>query len=700
MRALAQAEYFWDVDPGEGNGTPFPARDGSLDETVEDLLASTVATSALAPGPHTFHARTRDALGTWSAPFTTVVVVEASGGGAPVRALAQAEYFWDVDPGEGNGTPFPARDGSLDETVEDLLASTVATSALAPGPHTFHARTRDALGTWSAPFTTVVVVEASGGGAPVRALAQAEYFWDVDPGEGNGTPFPARDGSLDETVEDLLASTVATSALAPGPHTFHARTRDALGTWSAPFTTVVVVEASGGGAPVRALAQAEYFWDVDPGEGNGTPFPARDGSLDETVEDLLASPIATSALAPGPHTFHARTRDALGTWSAPFTTVVVVEASGGGSPVRALAQAEYFWDVDPGVGNGTPFPARDGSFDETVEELLASTVATSALAPGPHTFHARTRDALGTWSAPFTTVVVVEASGGGSPVRALAQAEYFWDVDPGEGNGTPFPARDGSFDETVEELLASTVATSALAPGPHTFHARTRDALGTWSAPFTTVVVVEASGGGAPVRALAQAEYFWDVDPGEGNGTPFPARDGSLDETVEELLKAGIPPPASYGAHTFNVRVRDALGTWSAPFTTVVNHTVYGGTRPPDLTGDPDGDQLNNITEYFLGTRPLVPDLRTDFIVSGLEVHPALGPEPRFFLQIQRNHVAPDLMIEVQLSTDLRNWFNELSGALVTVIETPSQLKFVATQPMGPGGHQFFRFGLRQDPIP
>ena len=35
------------------------------------------------------------------------------------------------------------------------------------------------------------------------------------------------------------------------------------------------------------VTQAEYFWDTDPGAGNGTVLLALDGNLDEAIENLF-----------------------------------------------------------------------------------------------------------------------------------------------------------------------------------------------------------------------------------------------------------------------------------------------------------------------------------------------------------------------------------------------------------------------------
>jgi subtilisin family serine protease len=69
----------------------------------------------------------------------------------------------------------------------------------------------------------------------------------------------------------------------------------------------------------------------------------------------------------------------------------------------AIAAAEWWADVDPGIGRGQPMTAADGSFDTPGEDVVAST---AALPPGLHVIGIRARDA-GNWSAPVTLTIDV-----------------------------------------------------------------------------------------------------------------------------------------------------------------------------------------------------------------------------------------------------------------------------------------------------
>ncbi|AZB10810.1 T9SS C-terminal target domain-containing protein [Chryseobacterium sp. G0162] len=229
-----------------------------------------------------------------------------------------------------------------------------------------------------------------------------------------------------------------------------------------------------------------------------------------------------------------------------------------------VSQAEYFWDTDPGTGNGIAVLASDGSFNSAFEQLTKTGITTPG--NGLHKFSIRIKDNTGVWGPVFTNVINVQQNTT-STILALSQAEYFWDTDPGAGNGTPVLATDGSFDSAFEQLTRTGITTPG--NGLHKLSVRIKDNTGVWGPVFTNVINVEQPVT-STILALSQAEYFWDTDPGAGNGTSVLAADGNFDSTYEQLVKTGIALPAN-GLHVFNIRIKDNSGVWGPVFKNVIN---------------------------------------------------------------------------------------------------------------------------------
>jgi hypothetical protein len=246
-----------------------------------------------------------------------------------------------------------------------------------------------------------------------------------------------------------------------------------------------------------------------------------------------------------------------------FSLTVVLTVSLCSAQLSSISQAEYFWDTDPGEGNGTAIYAADQNYNASFERIALYGLGSPGT--GLHKFSVRYKDNLGVWGPAFTNVVRVEP--GNTPVPlSLTQAEYFWDADPGEGNAIPLLADDQNFDSAYEKAMV--YGLNAPGIGLHKFSIRVKDNQGVWGPAFTNIVAVEATTAPTPVT-LTQAEYFWDTDPGEGNATPLLAADQNFNSAFEQFLGT-IPMVNPIGKHKFCVRVKDNQGVWGPVFTNIV----------------------------------------------------------------------------------------------------------------------------------
>lgn len=200
----------------------------------------------------------------------------------------------------------------------------------------------------------------------------------------------------------------------------------------------------------QTISQAEYFFDTDPGPGNGTPISFTAGDPVTFTET-----ISTSGLTPGLHYLFVRTRTSTGHWSLYEPQEFIIDGG--------ILAAEYFFDKDPGIGNGTPLTISPNA--GTVTE----SISTAALDDGEHFLFIRTRHDNNVWSLSEPQVFHIQTR--------IVAAEYFIDTDPGFGNGTPLTISSPS------DLITTTptITTPVLSDGPHYLFIRTKDILGNWS---------------------------------------------------------------------------------------------------------------------------------------------------------------------------------------------------------------------------
>lgn len=430
-------EYFIDTDPGFGNGSQI-----NLD--VDNAGSIQLDLSAVNPGIHRLYVRSRDANGYWSQTLIHQFVKEQPTFDDP-GTVTGAEYFFDSDPGFGNAT-------ALTTVVGDEIGFAADLSALADGLHCLYVRSLDSYGYWSQTIRKKILKQTVAE-VTARAVVQAEYFIDVDPGIGNASLLTQTTAGQFDVVADI-------TSLSDGIHTLYIRTKDDFGFWSQTLLRTFLKE-SFESETINVITRAEYFIDTDPGIGNG-----------EIITDVVNNEINFSAdlttLSDGFHSLYVRAMDDNGIWSQTMykkfvrQTIVAIDSI---VPV----QAEYFIDTDPGFGNGVSIAPNDTGVITFVADL-------SAIADGYHKIYTRVLYNMGHWShvasRKFIKQNIVQSS-----INGIVQLEYYFDEDPGIGNATVISV--DTTESTAEiEILAEI---PALIPGYHTMYIRAKDIYGHWS---------------------------------------------------------------------------------------------------------------------------------------------------------------------------------------------------------------------------
>lgn len=215
-------------------------------------------------------------------------------------------------------------------------------------------------------------------------INQIEYFFDIDPGFGNGlnpgTP-EIIESNQGKTYE-LLNFTAPVSGLLDGCHTLYLRAKNAAGwsqTQSRPF-----IKVSLPGDKNLQIKSVEYFFDSDPGFGNGIIISSPPNGDTYNLNADIRS------LSPGLHTFFVRAINNENRWShimsRPFVKTILPT-----DMASEFTVLEYFIDTDPGIDNGIaiPVPVNNNTIDFTVD--LAN------IPFGSHSLFIRGKNRNGVW---------------------------------------------------------------------------------------------------------------------------------------------------------------------------------------------------------------------------------------------------------------------------------------------------------------
>lgn len=292
---IVRIEYYFDADPGLGNGTPIAFTPSPYIDIEANLDLST-----LGAGLHRLYIRTKDANGKWSALHSKPIYV--SNQNALAQNISRIEYSFDSLAPEGLGTPLgitPSQDVSFSDTIN--LAS------ISTGLHRIYFRARDASGKWGSVHSKPIYVNQKNTTGTFPDIARIEYSFDSISIPGNGLPLTLTSASDVTVNQNVNLSTIPT-----GLHRMYFRAKDTNGNWSSLHSKPIYV--SNMPASPTDITRVEYSFDTLVEAGTGTPF-VFSHAPDVTIEDFLN----TTNLTDGLHKVYFRAGDANGNWSHPQT---------------------------------------------------------------------------------------------------------------------------------------------------------------------------------------------------------------------------------------------------------------------------------------------------------------------------------------------------------------------------------------------
>ncbi len=367
---IASMEYFFDTDPGIGNGILV---DIDPDEELLDQNFN-IPTRGLAIGTHRLFMRVVNVDGSSSMyAYKTFRISDVPN--INTVNITSAEYFFNTDPGIGNGI-------TINSVNADVLNRNlnIGTGALPVGTHRLFLRVRNDNDEWSM-YTYKTFRKSDVPVTNTADIVEAEYFFDTDPGLGNGTSIDVVDvASLDENFS------IPTLGLSIGTHRMFIRVKNNDNRWSL-YANKTFRVSDIPDTNTSDIVEAEYFYDTDPGIGSGVNVDVNDvASLNE---DLI---IPTSSLTIGTHRLFMRVKNSANRWSFYDTKTFRVSDIPETNSASIVA-AEYYIDVDPGVGLATAVSVSGDVLDENF-----TVPTTTGLAQGDHYLHIRVQNADGTWS--------------------------------------------------------------------------------------------------------------------------------------------------------------------------------------------------------------------------------------------------------------------------------------------------------------
>lgn len=479
--------------------------------------------------------------------------------------IIRIEYFIDADPGRGNGTSIITASQSIN------ILENIATASLSEGFHVFSVRAEDQNGVWGLPESKPFFVSQSSSVSQNDIVAM-EYFIDADPGRGSGVDIP-----ITPAINLDILENVPTALLTTGFHLLTIRARDQFGVWglfeSKPFYVTLSTTTI-----QNNIVAMEYFIDADPGSGLGVSVP-----ITPAINLNILENIPTSSLSEGFHLLTVRAQDVNGVWGLSESKPFYVDLSTT-TIQNDIVAMEYFIDADPGRGSGVAIPITPAINLDILEN-----VPTTLLSEGFHLITVRAQDVNGIWGLSESKPFYVTLSSTSIQNNIVAM-EYYFDTDPGHGNGIPIPVT-----PAVNINVLENIPMGSLANGMHQIFIRAEDVNNVWGQVESKSFFVDES------RLIINYEYAIDVDPGISLAIqqPIVPPQVSIDEPL--LIDTN---PLSIGPHNLIIRIEDSHLFWSK--TSIVPFTVCTGATA----------NFSSVAVECLGSPTTFTDLSIDVLIG------------------------------------------------------------------------------------
>ncbi|MGL1889282.1 MAG: PKD domain-containing protein, partial [Reichenbachiella sp.] len=297
------------------------------------------------------------------------------------------EYYIDEDPGLGLGTSI-ALSPDTEVTVDQSLD--LSALALPLGTHTIYVRSQDSNGKWSFYEGRRFLISDAANPVPraIPNIVNAEYFIDEDPGIGLGTAISFTSATA---IETGISIDIPGLSLAIGRHTIYVRAQDANGSWSLfEGRAFLINEGANVATPVVADAvELEYFIDEDPGIGNAQNITISTGAA-PSVDFVV--PLDIEA---GWHSIFVRSKNVDEKWGVyEQRRFLVQEPIISSTSNTDIVMIEYFFNADPGLGNGAQIEVGPNQ-DLDLSDLELASLGT--LPVGMNYVTIRAQNADGNW---------------------------------------------------------------------------------------------------------------------------------------------------------------------------------------------------------------------------------------------------------------------------------------------------------------
>jgi PKD repeat protein len=376
-------------------------------------------------------------------------------------------------------------------------------------------------------------------GVAQNQIQAYEYWFDDD--------YSAKVVTSVSPVQQLVLSTsIPTSSLSNGIHTFNFRAIDIEGMHSSVLSQFFYKIPESVASATNDLVAYEYWFNNDYASAQLVATPVQS-------QVQLNELISASALTDGIHTFSIRFKDESGMWSSVLSQFFYKIPESVASATNDLVAYEYWFDNNYASAQLVATPVQS---QVQLNELISAT----SLTDGIHTFNIRFKDESGMWSSVLRQFFYKIPESVASATNDLVAYEYWFDNDYASAQLIATPVQS-------QVQLNELISAIALTDGIHTFSIRFKDELGMWSSVLS--------------------QFFYKVPPVQTIDNYIVAYRYWLDDEFQDAVFVQLATPVQQlnlvdnldftmipkDEYLIHFQFKDTLGFWSSVLTDTIEKT-------------------------------------------------------------------------------------------------------------------------------
>jgi len=283
------------------------------------------------------------------------------------------------------------------------------------------------------------------------------------------------------------------------------------------------------GVEAGNIAYLEYFFDKDPGYGNGIRSYIHPS---DTVNAFRY--ISLTNLSSGFHRLFFRTKNEEGKWSMTLSRPIYITDT---DEKNVVNQIDYFLDEQSTLRNQLNFQPSD-------EVALCEKINVESVTPGMHRIYFRTRNNSGIQSVIQSSPILVTSD---SQPCSISAVTYNFDDFKSTATIDVEPA--------VSVFVAYSLAISQLSSGWHRLYLSAQSESGRKGIIYNRPFYIDSSS-----MKINYLEYFFDEDPGLLKGEPISVNAGFDITTIMTIPLDSL----SCGTHSISFRAKNDHENWSS----------------------------------------------------------------------------------------------------------------------------------------